>query len=132
MNNEILNITTTVALWIVIVAWFLNLVDKYRKSKAEGKDPEPLSMDDIFDLSRMIVAQLDTLKGTNKEKKNTGVEKLIEAVKNAPGEAAKTVAENPTVASGAIEMAVNERREDKTSENHVGFKKDGETDVKNG
>lgn len=126
MNNEVLNITTTVALWIVIAAWFLNLVDKYRKSKQEGKDPEPLSMDDIFDLSRMIVAQLDTLKGTNKEKKSDAVDALVDAVKDKPGEVAKTVAENHNVAAGAIEMAVNERREEDTPENQVGFKKEGE------
>lgn len=125
--NNIVDATTVVALWIVILAWVLNLVDKYRKSKKEGQDPEPLTMADIFDLSRMIVAQLDTLKGTNKEKKTTGVEKLVDAVKDKPGEVARTVAENHDVAAGAIEMAVNERREESAPEKaKVGFKKDGE------
>lgn len=125
--NSIVDATTVVALWIVILAWVLNLVDKYRKSKKEGQDPEPLTMADIFDLSRMIVAQLDTLKATNKEKKNTGVEKLVDAVKDKPGEVARMVAENHDVAAGAIEMAVNERREEAAPEKvKVGFKKDGE------
>lgn len=115
MENS-LNAVTTVAIWIVIFAWVLNLVDKYRQTK------KPLTMDDVFDLSRMIVAQLDTLKGSNKSKKTEAVNKLTEAVKNKPGEVAKTVANNPDVAAGAIEMAVNERRE----------VKEGNTDVKNG
>ena len=48
MTNS-LDAATTVAIWIVIIAWVLDLVDKYRKSKKPGKDPEPLTMDDVFD-----------------------------------------------------------------------------------
>ena len=74
----------------------------------------------------MIVAQLDTLKGTNSQKKATGVDKLIEAVKDQPGEIAKTVATNPDVAAGAIEQAVTERMNEEYTRTNLGFKKEAD------
>lgn len=86
---------------------------------------EPLTIDDVFDLARMIVAQFDTLKGSDEEKKAMATKKLTEAVDGKPGEVAKVVANNPDVAGGAIEMAVNERKNtEEPSSPEVGFKKE--------
>lgn len=105
-NLNIVDVATTVAIFVVIVAGFLTLIDKVYKTK------KPLTTDDVFDLARMIVAQFDTLKGNNEEKKTGATNALTNAVDGKPGEVAKVVANNPDVAGGAIEMAVNERREE--------------------
>ena len=62
-NLNIVDVATTVAIFIVIIAGFLTLIEKVYKTK------KPLTTDDVFDLARMIVAQFDTLKGSNKKKK---------------------------------------------------------------
>ncbi|WP_279117508.1 hypothetical protein [Lactobacillus intestinalis] len=105
-NLNIVDVATTVAIFIVIIAGFLTLIEKVYKTK------QPLTTDDVFDLARMIVAQFDTLKGSNKKKKIEATNALTEAVKDKTGEVAKVVANNPEVASGAIEMAVNKRKKD--------------------
>ncbi len=105
-NLNIVDIATTVAIFIVIIAGFLTLIEKVYKTK------QPLTTDDVFDLARMIVAQFDALKGSDEEKKAKATKKLSEAVEDKPGEVAKVVANNPDVAGGAIEMAVNERKKD--------------------
>ena len=102
-NLNIVDVATTVAIFIVIIAGFLTLIEKVYKTK------QPLTTDDVFDLARMIVAQFDTLKGS---KKIEATNALTEAVKDKTGEVAKVVANNPEVASGAIEMAVNKRKKD--------------------
>lgn len=118
-NLNIVDVATTVAIFVVIIAGFLALIEKVYKTK------EPLTIDDVFDLARMIVAQFDTLKGSDEEKKAKATKKLTEAVDGKPGEVAKVVANNPDVAGGAIEMAVNERRNtEEPSSTEVGFKKE--------
>ena len=118
-NLNVLDVATTVAIFVVIVAGFLTLIDKVYKTK------KPLTIDDIFDLARMIVAQFDALKGSDEEKKAKATKKLTEAVDGKSGEVAKVVANNPDVAGGAIEMAVNERRNTKEPNNTgIGFKKE--------
>lgn len=118
-NLNIVDVATTVAIFVVIIAGFLTLIEKVYKTK------EPLTIDDVFDLARMIVAQFDTLKGSDEEKKAMATKKLTEAVDGKPGEVAKVVANNPDVAGGAIEMAVNERRNtEEPSSPEVGFKKE--------
>lgn len=118
-NLNIVDVATTVAIFVVIIAGFLTLIEKVYKTK------EPLTIDDVFDLARMIVAQFDTLKGSDEEKKAMATKKLTEAVNGKPGEVAKVVANNPDVAGGAIEMAVNERRNtEEPSSTEVGFKKE--------
>lgn len=118
-NLNIVDVATTVAIFVVIIAGFLTLIEKVYKTK------EPLTIDDVFDLARMIVAQFDTLKGSDEEKKAKATKKLTEAVDGKPGEVAKVVANNPDVAGGAIEMAVNERRNtEEPSSTEVGFKKE--------
>lgn len=62
-NLNVIDVATTVAIFVVIVAGFLTLIDKVYKTK------KPLTTDDVFDLARMIVAQFDTLKGSEEEKK---------------------------------------------------------------
>ncbi|WP_416038323.1 hypothetical protein ACM28P_01225 [Lactobacillus crispatus] len=119
-NLNALDVATTVATFVVIVAGFLTLIEKVYKTK------KPLTTDDVFDLARMIVAQFDTLKGSDEEKKAKATKKLTEAVDGKPGEVAKVVANNPDVAAGAIEMAVNERKVDKDTTTEVGFKKEDE------
>ena len=119
-NLNALDVATTVATFVVIVAGFLTLIEKVYKTK------KPLTTDDVFDLARMIVAQFDTLKGSDEEKKAKATKKLTEAVDGKPGEVAKVVANNPDVAAGAIEMAVNERKVDKDTTTEVGFKKENE------
>lgn len=116
-NLNVLDVATTVAIFVVIVAGFLTLIDKVYKTK------KPLTIDDIFDLARMIVAQFDALKGSDEEKKAKATKKLTEAVDGKSGEVAKVVANNPDVAGGAIEMAVNERREEPKNTG-IGFKKE--------
>lgn len=119
MNNlNIIDVATTVAIFVVIIAGFLTLIEKVYKTK------KPLTTDDVFDLARMIVAQFDTLKGNNEEKKTEATKKLAEAVDGKPGEVAKVVANNPDVAGGAIEMAVNERRNTENANAEIGFKKE--------
>ncbi len=118
-NLNVLDVATTVAVFVVIVAGFLTLIEKVYKTK------EPLTIDDVFGLARMIVAQFDTLKGSDEEKKAMATKKLTEAVDGKNGEVAKVVANNPDVAGGAIEMAVNERRNtEEPSSAEVGFKKE--------
>lgn len=119
-NLNIVDVATTVAIFVVIVAGFLTLIDKVYKTK------KPLTTDDVFDLARMIVAQFDTLKASDEEKKAMATKKLTEAVDGKPGEVAKVVANNPDVAGGAIEMAVNERKVDEDTTTEVGFKKEDE------
>uniref|UniRef100_UPI003F56ECAF hypothetical protein n=1 Tax=Lactobacillus acidophilus TaxID=1579 RepID=UPI003F56ECAF len=116
-NLNVLDVATTVAIFVVIVAGFLTLIDKVYKTK------KPLTIDDIFDLARMIVAQFDALKGSDEEKKAKATKKLTEAVDGKSGEVAKVVANNPDVAGGAIEIAVNERREEPNNTG-IGFKKE--------
>ncbi len=117
-NLNIVDVATNVAIFVVIIAGFLTLIEKVYKTK------KPLTIDDVFDLARMIVAQFDTLKGSNEEKKAMAVKKLTEAVDGKSGEVAKVVANNPDVASGAIEMAVNERKNTEEGTPEVGFKKE--------
>lgn len=118
-NLNVLDVATTVAIFVVIVAGFLTLIDKVYKTK------KPLTIDDIFDLARMIVAQFDALKGSDEEKKAKATKKLTEAVDGKSGEVAKVVANNPDVAGGAIEIAVNERRNTEEPNNTgIGFKKE--------
>lgn len=119
-NLNIVDVATTVAIFVVIVAGFLTLIDKVYKTK------KPLTTDDVFDLARMIVAQFDTLKGSDEEKKAKATNALTKAVENKQGEVAKAVAKNPNVAAGAIEMAVNERKVDEDTTTEVGFKKEDE------
>lgn len=119
-NLNVLDVATTVAIFVVIVAGFLTLIEKVYKTK------KPLTTDDVFDLARMIVAQFDTLKGSDEEKKAKATKKLTEAVDGKPGEVAKVVANNSDVAGGAIEMAVNERKVDEDTTTEVGFKKEDE------
>ncbi|NRO27687.1 hypothetical protein [Lactobacillus helveticus] len=117
-NLNIVDVATTVAIFVVIIAGFLTLIEKVYKTK------EPLTIDDVFDLARMIVAQFDTLKGSDEEKKAMATKKLTEAVDGKPGEVAKVVANNPDVAGGAIEMAVNERKNEGNTSTEVGLKKE--------
>lgn len=119
MNNlNVIDVATEVAIFVVIIAGFLTLIEKVYKTK------KPLTTDDVFDLARMIVAQFDTLKGSDEEKKAMATKKLTEAVDGKPGEVAKVVANNPDVAGGAIEMAVNERKSEENTSTEVGFKKE--------
>lgn len=119
-NLNIVDVATTVAIFVVIVAGFLTLIDKVYKTK------KPLTTDDVFDLARMIVAQFDTLKTSDEKKKIEATNALTKAVENKQGEVAKAVAKNPDVAAGAIEMAVNERKVDEDTTTEVGFKKENE------
>ena len=52
---NIVDVATVVAIFVVIIAGFLTLIEKVYKTK------KPLTTDDVFDLARMIVAQFDTL-----------------------------------------------------------------------
>lgn len=117
-NLNVIDVATEVAIFVVIIAGFLTLIEKVYKTK------KPLTTDDVFDLARMIVAQFDTLKDSDEEKKAKATKKLTEAVDGKPGEVAKVVAKNPDVAAGAIEMAVNERKVDEDTTTEVGFKKE--------
>ena len=119
-NLNIIDVAPEVAIFVVIIAGFLTLIEKVYKTK------EPLTIDDVFDLARMIVAQFDTLKASDEEKKAMATKKLTEAVDGKPGEVAKVVANNSDVAGGAIEMAVNERKVDEDTTTEVGFKKEDE------
>lgn len=116
-NLNIVDVATTVAIFVVIIAGFTTLIEKVYKTK------KPLTTDDVFDLARMIVAQFDTLKGSDEKKKAEATTALTKAVEDKPGEVAKVVAKNPDVAAGAIEMAVNERREEPNNTG-IGFKKE--------
>ena len=118
-NLNGIDVATEVAIFVVIIAGFLTLIEKVYKTK------KPLTTDDVFDLARMIVAQFDTLKSSDEKKKAEATTALTKAVEDKPGEVAKVVANNPDVAAGAIEMAVNERRNTEYSpSNEVGFKKE--------
>lgn len=117
-NLNVIDVATEVAIFVVIIAGFLTLIEKVYKTK------KPLTTDDVFDLARMIVAQFNTLKGSDEEKKAMATKKLTEAVDGKPGEVAKVVANNPDVAGGAIEMAVNERKSEENTSTEVGFKKE--------
>lgn len=122
MNSlAVVDVATTIAIFIVIIAGSITLIEKVYKTK------RPLTTDDVFDLARMIVAQFDTLKGSDEEKKTKGTKELQEVIKDKPGEVAKVVANNSNVAGGAIEMAVNERKNtDESTSAEVGFKKEDE------
>lgn len=118
-NLNIVDVATTMAIFVVIIAGFLTLIEKVYKTK------KPLTTDDVFDLARMIVAQFDTLKTSDEKKKIEATNALTKAVENKQGEVAKVVAKNSNVAAGAIEMAVNERRNtEEPSSIEVGFKKE--------
>lgn len=117
-NLNVIDVATEVAIFVVIIAGFLTLIEKVYKTK------KPLTTDDVFDLARMIVAQFDTLKGSDEKKKAEATTALTKAVEDKPGEVAKVVANNPDVAGGAIEMAVNERKSEENTSTEVGFKKE--------
>lgn len=119
-NLNIVDVATTVAIFVVIIAGFITLIEKVYKTK------KPLTTDDVFDLARMIVAQFDTLKTSDEKKKIEATNALTKAVENKQGEVAKVVANNPDVAGGAIEMAVNERKSEENTSTEVGFKKEDE------
>lgn len=119
-NLNIIDVATEVAIFVVIIAGFITLIEKVYKTK------KPLTTDDVFDLARMIVAQFDTLKTSDEKKKIEATNALTKAVENKQGEVAKVVAKNPDVAAGAIEMAVNERKVDEDTTTEVGFKKEDE------
>lgn len=61
-NLNVIDVATVVAIFVVIVAWIITLVDKVRKTK------QPLDENDIFDLAHMIVTQNEKIKEL--EKKN--------------------------------------------------------------
>lgn len=117
-NLNVIDVATEVAIFVVIIAGFLTLIEKVYKTK------KPLTTDDVFDLARMIVAQFDTLKSSDEKKKAEATTALTKAVEDKPGEVAKVVANNPDVAAGAIEMAVNERKSEENTSTEVGFKKE--------
>lgn len=119
-NLNIIDVATEVAIFVVIIAGFITLIEKVYKTK------KPLTTDDVFDLARMIVAQFDTLKTSDEKKKIEATNALTKAVENKQGEVAKVVAKNPDVAAGAIEMAVNERKVDQDTTTEVDFKKEDE------
>lgn len=73
-NLNVIDVATVVAIFVVIVAWIITLVDKVRKTK------QPLDENDIFDLAQMIVTQNEKIKELEKKnaansgaKKNTAV-----------------------------------------------------------
>lgn len=72
-NLNVIDVATAVAIFVVIVAWIITLVDKVRKTK------QPLDENDIFDLAHMIVTQNEKIKELEKNaansetKKNTAV-----------------------------------------------------------
>ena len=73
-NLNVIDVATVVAIFVVIVAWIITLVDKVRKTK------QPLDENDIFDLAHMIVTQNEKIKELEKKnaansevKKNTAV-----------------------------------------------------------
>lgn len=73
-NLNVIDVATVVAIFVVIVAWIIMLVDKVRKTK------QPLDENDIFDLAHMIVTQNEKIKELEKKnaanseaKKNTAV-----------------------------------------------------------
>lgn len=72
-NLNVIDVATVVAIFVVIVAWIITLVDKVRKTK------QPLDENDIFDLAHMIVTQNEKIKELEKNaanseaKKNTAV-----------------------------------------------------------
>lgn len=70
-NLNVIDVATVVAIFVVIVAWIITLVDKVRKTK------QPLDENDIFDLAHMIVTQNEKIKEL--EKKNAA---NSEAMKN--------------------------------------------------
>lgn len=119
-NLNIIDVATEVAIFVVIIAGFITLIEKVYKTK------KPLTTDDVFDLARMIVAQFDILKTSDEKKKIEATNALTKAVENKQGEVAKAVAKNPDVAAGAIEMAVNERKSEENTSTEVGFKKEDE------
>lgn len=116
---NILDVATTVAIFIVIIAAVITLIEKVRKEK------KPLTFEDVAGLAAMIVAQHDSLKGSNDKKKAEATQDLKNALSSQKGEVAKVVAENPNVAAGFIENAVNERRGvENENPTEVGFKKE--------
>ena len=62
-NLNVIDVATVVAIFVVIVAWIITLVDKVRKTK------QPLDENDIFDLAHMIVTQNEKIKELEKKEK---------------------------------------------------------------
>lgn len=82
-NLNVIDVATVVAIFVVIVAWIITLVDKVRKTK------QPLDENDIFDLAHMIVTQNEKIKELEKKnaanseaKKNTAVSDVKKEVEN--------------------------------------------------
>ena len=99
MENMI-NFTTALAVWVVIIAYLITLIDKVRKTKA------PLTLEDLSELAQIIKKQYDALNMTNAEKKAESVEILRKIASQHQGTLAKQVADNPELAGGLIEKAV--------------------------
>ena len=70
MENMI-NFTTALAVWVVIIAYLIILIDKVRKTKA------PLTLEDLSELAQIIKKQYDALNMTNAEKKAESVETCL-------------------------------------------------------
>ena len=68
-NLNVIDVATVVAIFVVIVAWIITLVDKVRKTK------QPLDENDIFDLAHMIVTQNEKIKELEKNAANSEVKK---------------------------------------------------------
>lgn len=68
-NLNVIDVATVVAIFVVIVAWIITLVDKVRKTK------QPLDENDIFDLARMIVTQNEKIKELEKNAANSEAKK---------------------------------------------------------
>lgn len=99
--ENLINLTTTVAIAVVIAAYLITLIDKVRKTKA------PLTLEDLTELASMIKKQYDVaVNYTNAEKKADAVESLRKIAGELDGKLAKQVAENPDFAGGLIEKAV--------------------------
>ena len=63
MENMI-NFTTALAVWVVIIAYLIILIDKVRKTKG------PLTLEDLSELAQIIKKQYDALNMTNAKKKD--------------------------------------------------------------
>lgn len=68
-NLNVIDVATVVAIFVVIVAWIITLVDKVRKTK------QPLDENDIFDLAHMIVTQNEKIKELEKNAANSEARK---------------------------------------------------------
>ena len=98
--ENLINSTTAVAILVVIIAYLITLIDKVRKTKA------PLTLEDLSELAQIIKKQYDVLNMTNAEKKAESVEILRKIASQHQGTLAKQVADNPELAGGLIEKAV--------------------------